>query len=110
MDDQHRWNTYIEYAAFREAEKTLGLPFGSSGHGIIGRFTSQTQIDHRDMRLFIKPGVSRDDALAMLDMIREAVKENGGWEHSEPPSNVVELRPHARGRRTRDDLDDEIPF
>ena len=105
------WNVYIQYVGFTDFKKRFGLPCDDKGNGFVGRLTSNIPVDDRAPIVSIRPGTSKENVLSMLSAISKAIKEHGGWEHSEPPSNVVPMRPRQDGGFSGGgDLDPEIPF
>ena len=94
---------YVEYAGFVGKPKDR-LPMAEADFGvppekrskprklsIVGRADSYTPTSDADIKLFIKPGTSKHDTLALVDMIRKAIVEFGGWEHDPQSENVVPL-------------------
>ncbi len=94
---------YMQYAGFvgkandwlPEVEAAFGMPPDSRSEprdlSIVGRGASDTPTSDAAIKLFIKPGTSKHDTLALVDMIREAIVEFGGWEHEPQSDNVVPL-------------------
>ena len=115
MSERH---PYMEYAGFTE-----GLETGAGVDYEVGRFPDGVPVDFWCVRLSIKPGTAKQDALRILKTIRDMLQSGGCGESSsvqshqpdsvEPSSNIVNLTSFRRSVDVNGaviDPDDGIPF